>query len=181
MPDFHRRSARVFLAALVVLGLAGCGSLDGTGDKVASAVKPYKVDVIQGNVVTREQLSLLKIGMPRAQVRDVLGSSLLVSVFHENRWDYVFTLKRPDAPPQARKVTVFFKDEVLARIESDELPSESEFVATLKSQPKSGPLPALQASEESLKKFPAASKPGPVPATVPVAPTSYPPLEPVAQ
>jgi outer membrane protein assembly factor BamE len=181
MPDFHRRSVRVFLAAFVLFGLAGCSSLDGAGGKVASAVKPYRVDVIQGNVVTREQLSVLKIGMPRAVVRDVLGSSLLVSVFHENRWDYVFTLKRPDAPPQARKVTVFFKDDLLERIEADELPSESEFVATLKSQPKSGPLPALQASDEALKKFPAASKASPSPAAAPAAPTSYPPLEPAAQ
>ena len=181
MPDFHRRNVRVFLTALVLLGLTGCGSLNRAGGKVASAVKPYKVDVIQGNVVTREQLAVLKIGMQRTQVRDVLGSSLLVSVFHENRWDYVFTLKRPDAPPQARKVTVFFKDDLLERIEADELPSEAEFVATLKSQAKSGPLPALQASDAALKKFPAANKAGPVSATVPAAPASYPPLEPAAQ
>jgi len=179
MPDFHRRTPRVFLTALVLLGLTGCGSLSGAGDKVGSAVKPYKIDVIQGNVVTREQLSVLKVGMPRTQVRDVLGSSLLVSVFHENRWDYVFTLKRPDAPPQARKVTVFFKDDLLERVEADELPSEAEFVATLKSSVKPGPMPALQASDEALKKFPTASKA--VPAAAPVAPTSYPPLEPAAQ
>lgn len=181
MLDSHRRSVRVHLIALVFVGLAGCASLNGASDKVASAVKPYKMDVIQGNVVTREQLAVLKIGMPRAQVRDVLGSSLLISVFHEDRWDYIFTLKSPGAEPQSRKVTVFFKEDALERIEADELPSESEFVSTLKSQPKSGPLPALQATEENLKKFPPAAKPDTVPSAAPAAPVSYPPLEPAGQ
>lgn len=181
MLDSYHRGIRLPLLTLVLVGLAGCSSLNGAGGKVASVVTPYKMDVIQGNVVTREQLAVLKVGMPRAQVRDVLGSSLLTSVFHADRWDYVFTLKRPGAEPQSRKVTVYFKDDLLERIEADELPSEAEFVATLKSQPKSGPLPALQASEEGLKKFPAATTPSPAPTTVPAAPASYPPLEPAGQ
>lgn len=181
MLDSYHRGIRLPLLTLVLVGLAGCSSLNGAGGKVASVVTPYKMDVIQGNVVTREQLAVLKVGMPRAQVRDVLGSSLLTSVFHADRWDYVFTLKRPGAEPQSRKVTVYFKDDLLERIEADELPSEAEFVATLKSQPKSGPLPALQASEEGLKKFPAATKPSPESGTVPAAPASYPPLEPAGQ
>lgn len=181
MLDSYPRGIRLPLLTLVFVGLAGCSSLNGAGGKVANVVKPYKMDVIQGNVVTREQLAVLKVGMPRAQVRDVLGSSLLTSVFHADRWDYVFTLKSPGAEPQSRKVTVYFKDDLLERIEADELPSEAEFVATLKSQPKSGPLPALQASEEGLKKFPAATKPSPESGTVPAAPASYPPLEPAGQ
>ena len=32
-------------------------------------LEPYKVDVVQGNVVTREQLAVLRPGMPRAMVR----------------------------------------------------------------------------------------------------------------
>jgi outer membrane protein assembly factor BamE len=139
------------------------------------------MDVIQGNVVTREQVAFLKLGMPRIQVRDVLGTSLLASVFHEDRWDYVFTLKSQASEPQTRKVTVFFKNDLLERIEADELPSESEFVATLKSKPKSGPLPALEASEEGLKKFPAVSPSRTEPTALPPAPTSYPPLEPVGK
>lgn len=161
--------------------LAGCSSLSGAGGNVSSAVQPYKIDVIQGNVVTREQLAVLQPGMQRAQVRDVLGTSLLTSVFHEDRWDYVFTLKRQGAEPQSRRVTVFFKNDVLERVEADELPSEAEFVATLKSQPHSGPLPALDASEDGLKKFPIVTKPAPAPAPAPGPAVDYPPLEPAAK
>lgn len=152
-------------------------------DALATAVSPYKIDIIQGNVVTREQLDYLRPGMPRAVVRDVLGSALLTSVFHADRWDYVFTLQRQGAQPQSRKVTVFFKNDVLERIEADEVPSEKEFVSTLRSTPPQGPLPVLEASPEALKAARAAAKPAanaPVATVspVPVDATAYPPLEP---
>jgi outer membrane protein assembly factor BamE len=181
MLDTHCLRTRLSLLALVCLGLTGCGSLKGSGDKVAKAVAPYRMDVIQGNVVTREQLAVVKVGMPRGLVRDILGTSLLTSVFHADRWDYVFTLKRPGEEAQTRRVTVFFKDDALQRIDADDLPSEAEFVATLRAQPKSGPLPALEASEKSLQKFPAASTPKAEPVAGPSEPMSYPPLEPLAK
>jgi outer membrane protein assembly factor BamE len=120
--------------------------------------------------------------MPRAVVRDVLGTPLLASVFHAQRWDYVFTLQRQGAEPQSRKVTLFFKDDLLERIEADDLPSEAEFVSTLKSPIVKGPLPAMEASEENLKKFPpTANKPAPTPLPASATPTIYPPLEPAGK
>jgi len=181
MSDHTCRSIRFPLAALALMGLAACSGLNGAGSKVAGVVSPYRIDMVQGNVVTREQLAVLKPGMTRAQVREVLGTPLLASVFHADRWDYVFTLKRQGAEPQSRKVTVFFKGDVLEHIEADELPSEAEFVATLKSKPVSGPQPALEASEESLKKFSVAPKPAQTPLPAATGPATYPPLEPAGQ
>ncbi|MEY3124396.1 MAG: hypothetical protein RLZZ573_916 [Pseudomonadota bacterium] len=178
MPDLHLRSSRLSLVVLCCLGFAGCGSLNGVAGKTATLVSPYKMDIIQGNVVTREQLAVLKPGMQRNQVRDILGSALLTSVFHADRWDYVFTLARPGSASQTRRVTVFFAGDVLERIEADELPSEAEFVSTLKSEAKPGPLPVMEASEAALKKLPAPTPPAPAPAAPPDAPKSYPPLEP---
>ncbi len=180
MSDHPRPLHISLLLGLACVALTACNSLP-PASKVVTAVSPYKIDVVQGNVVTREQLAALKPGMPRTLVRDILGTPLLTSVFHAQRWDYVFTLKRQGAEPQSRKVTLFFKDDVLERVEADELPSEAEFAATLKSQPKQGPLPALEASGERLNQFPPAPKPTPAPAVLPSAPTNYPPLEPAAQ
>ena len=177
----HTYCLRQSLLAIAFLALAGCASLNGAGDKVAKAATPYRMDVIQGNVITREQVAFLKLGMPRQQVRDVLGTPLLASVFHEDRWDYVFTLASQRSEPQTRKVTVFFKGDVLERIQADALPSESEFVATLKSQPKEGPLPALEASAKGLSKFPSATPVTTEPAALPPAPSYYPPLEPAGK
>jgi outer membrane protein assembly factor BamE len=185
MPNNLLRSPGFPLLVLALSAMAGCSTLGNAGDTVAKAaqrVQPYKIDIVQGNVVTREQLAVLRPGMPRAMVQDVLGSSLLASVFHANRWDYVFTLKRQGAEPQSRRVTVFFSNDALDRVEADELPSESEFVATLKSSPIKGPLPALNAPEDKLQKFPAPAGTdagAAIPATS--APVAYPPLEPAAQ
>ncbi|MEO7108556.1 MAG: outer membrane protein assembly factor BamE [Rhodoferax sp.] len=179
MFDIPCRSPKLTLVVLACAGiasLAGCGSFNGATKSIAGIVSPYRVDIVQGNVVTSEQLALVKPGMLRAQVRDVLGTALLVSIFHADRWDYVFTLKQQGVMSQSRKVTIFFKGDVVDRIEADPLPSEAEFVATLKSPSLPGSIPNLEASEESLKKFP---PPKPVAAiAVPMAaPVEYPPLE----
>lgn len=181
MPMSLRKQARFGVGLLVVLSLGACSSLQSAGSSVAGMaqrVQPYKIDIVQGNVVTREQLAVLRPGMPRAAVQDVLGTSLLASVFHANRWDYVFTLKRQGAESQSRRVTVFFNNDVVERIEADELPSEADFVATLKTTPIKGSLPAMTASEQDLEKFPApadSATVAPAPATTPM---TYPPLEP---
>ena len=176
MSDHYYNRFPLTLLALATLGLGGCGSFDGASSRIAGMVTPYKSDIVQGNVVTREQLALVKPGMQKAQVRDILGTALLTSVFHADRWDYVFTLKRQGVPPQARKVSLFFKNEVLDRSEADELPSEKEFVATLQSQSLSGAKPVLEASPEALQKYPMPTKSTPSAAGL-VVPVDYPPLE----
>ena len=176
MSDLHCNRLRLTLLAFATLGLGGCSSLDGVSTRVAGVVSPYKSDIVQGNVVTREQVALIKPGMQKAQVRDVLGTSLLVSVFHADRWDYVFTLKRQGVPPQARKVSLFFKNDALDRTEADDLPSEAEFVATLQSQSNSQAKPVLEATPEALQKYPMPTKAAPAAASL-VVPIDYPPLE----
>ena len=171
-----RRMARAGLFGIMCTALlAGCSSLDGATGRLTQAVRPYRIDIVQGNVVTREQLAVLRPGMSRIQVRDVLGTPLLASVFHAQRWDYVFTFKRQGVEPQARRVTVFFQGDAVERIEADALPSEAEFVATLGVKA-SGKVPVLEASEESLERFPAPAKPA-APESLPPLPASYPPLE----
>ena len=128
----------------------------------------------------REQAAAVKPGMSRVQVRDILGTPLLVSVFHSDRWDYVFTFKRQGLAPQARNVTVFFKGDALERIEADALPSEAEFVASLDSGRKSGKVPVLEMTEESMKQLPAPTKIA-EPKPLPPLPASYPPLEPAVR
>ncbi len=165
---FHRAPGRLGLALLLGAALSACSSL-----------QPYRVPVVQGNVVTREQVGVLRPGMSRIQVRDILGTPLLASVFHADRWDYVFTLKRQGAEPQARRVTVYFKGEVLDRFEADPLPSETEFAATLGSREKPK-VPVLEAAPEKLQEFPAPA-PAPEAKPLPPLPASYPPLEPAAR
>ncbi len=179
MSDPVRLSVRSGLCLAVCVALAACAGFDGASLRMASLVTPYQIDVVQGNFVSSEQVALLKPGMGRQAVRDLLGTPLLQSVFHADRWDYVFTFKRKGEEPQLRKVTLFFKGEGLERFDADPLPSEAEFVASLHSGRKAGKVPVLEASEESLKQFPAAAK-APEPKALPPLPASYPPLEPAS-
>ena len=116
MSEFSPRAFHL-VAALAAGALAGgCGTFDNATQRVAGLVTPYKVEVVQGNFVSKEQVEAIKPGMSRQQVRDILGTPLVTSVFHANRWDYVFTLKRQGVPAQERKLAVFFNGEALERV-----------------------------------------------------------------
>ena len=186
LPANPHYSIRKILIAVACGVLASCSS--GTMSSSINPVNwitPYKVDVIQGNFVSREQVEQLQAGMTRDQVKAVLGTPLLTSLFHADRWDYVFTLKRQGVEPQAFKYTVFFKGDQLERFSGDSMPSEAEFISTLSNKRVLGKVPVLQASEEQLK---AAEKSSvsrananaqPETTSVPTGPstTVYPPLE----
>lgn len=170
------------LLGALLAALSGCGTVDGASNRVVGLVTPYKIDIVQGNFVSREQLAALKEGMGRTQVRDILGTPLLTDIFHADRWDYVFTFKRQGVAPQSRRVTVRFKGDVLDKIEADEVPSEAEFVASLDSGRKAAQVPVLEMSEESLKASAAApdqAAPAPT-APAPLPAKNYPPLEALA-
>src|SRR6218665_2266490 len=176
--------ARLGLLALTV-ALSACSSLPSldalpcvTGEKVLGLVTPYRVEVVQGNVLTKELVARVKPGMSRAQVRDLLGSPLLTDVFHENRWDYVFSIRRQGAPYQQRKVVALFEGDQLKSLDlPDDLPAENDFVAAISTFKPSGSAPKLELTEAERKALPVPPKAeAPTPESVgPVR--AYPPLE----
>jgi outer membrane protein assembly factor BamE len=173
-------AARRTLLACAVLALAGCGSFNRTTERLMGSITPFKIEVVQGNFVSKEQVAALQKGMSRTQVRDLLGTPLIADAFHKDRWDYVFTIKRQGVEAQQRKFTVYVDGEALARFEGDDMPSEADFVATLDAKRSRASVPPLEASEEKLKQFAAENKqPAAAPQPPPAAAvTNYPPLEP---
>jgi outer membrane protein assembly factor BamE len=161
------------LAACVVL--TGCEALQRT-DSLMGFITPYRIDIVQGNAITREQAAMLKPGLSRLQVRDVLGTPLVADPFHANRWDYIFTLRRPGAELQRRSVIVWFEGDVVKSVDAPELPSERDFVASI-SRFKDPRAPKLELSEEERAALPMPPKREAPPAE-PVGPVrEYPPLE----
>ena len=164
--------------ALLASALAGCGGLKVT-ENFFTAVTPYRIEVVQGNVITSEQIGYLKPGLTRAQVRDVLGSPLLTDPFHADRWDYVFTIRRQGADPQLRRVIVRFKADVFDSVEGAAgLPSELEFVTSIDTFKTARNAPPLVLTEEQIKALPAPVRPPPPEPPPPVPARTYPPLEP---
>lgn len=88
---------------------------------------PYKVGVQQGNWVTSDQVGLLTEGMTREQVRFALGSPLLTSALHADRWDYPYFYRAPNGQTEERNFTVVFRDGLLVRWEGDDQPTVQPF------------------------------------------------------
>lgn len=166
------------LAAALLLG--GCGSLNtqfNTKDALFGLVTPYRIDIVQGNVVTKEQAALVKPGMTRTQVRDLLGSPMLTDPFHASRWDYIFTIRRQGTEPQRRSVIVHFEGDAVKSIVAPDLPGEREFVASIAKPRETRSAPSLELTDAQRQALPVPPQRPAAPAE-PVGPVrSYPPLE----
>ena len=181
-----RRLSRLAGLLWLPLALGGCAYLPSmpalpsltSGDSFLGLVTPYRMDIVQGNVVTQELAAQVRPGMTRAQVRDILGSPMLTDPFHADRWDYIFTIRRQGTAPQRRDVVAHFKGDRLERLDAKDLPTETDFVAAI-SRPitvkRNQPITLTDEQIKALPKPPAAA---PEP-TVPMgAVRTYPPLEP---
>jgi outer membrane protein assembly factor BamE len=85
-------------------------------------LRVYVPDIQQGNVITQEMVNQLKVGMNRRQVQFILGTPLLTDPFHQDRWDYYYSLKRGKKYRAKRTLSLFFKGDELAEIRGDVKP-----------------------------------------------------------
>lgn len=84
-------------------------------------INEYKIDIQQGNVLTQEMVSQLRPGLTKDQVRFILGTPVLMDMFHGNRWDYVYSLRKGNSgQTEMRKFsTIFDADGRLVRVAGD--------------------------------------------------------------
>ncbi|RCX28314.1 outer membrane protein assembly factor BamE [Thioalbus denitrificans] len=109
-----RVTVSLALAFALALLLGGCS----TDAKIPGV---YRIDVQQGNVVTQEDVNKLEPGMTKRQVRFLLGTPLIVDVFHQDRWDYYYSM-RPGSlggKKERQHVVLFFENDRLVRLEGD--------------------------------------------------------------
>lgn len=102
--------AAVFLAAAV-----------GACSWVPRPVSEYKIDIQQGNVLTQDMVSQLRPGLTKDQVRFILGTPVLMDMFHANRWDYIYRLQKGSTGEvEMRKFSTFFDaNDKLIRVGGD--------------------------------------------------------------
>ncbi len=104
-------------AAIVAVGLGACQKVP-----MLPGLKPYRIDIQQGNVVTQEMVAKLKPGMTRQQVRFVLGTPPITDAFHPDRWDYVYYLNRDGRLVEYRRLVLRFEGDTLKHIDGDVVP-----------------------------------------------------------
>lgn len=174
------RLARCALAAgALALLLGGCAGRRAPTDSFLGVITPYRIDIVQGNVVTKEAVEALRPGMARAQVVDILGSPMLADPFHRDRWDYIFTIRSPGTSARRMSVVLRFDGDLLKSVSAPpDLPTEQQFVASIAPTSRSASAARpLELSEAQRKALPAPRPEQAAPAA-PVPPTrSYPPLE----
>jgi outer membrane protein assembly factor BamE len=108
---------KLCFAVLVVFSalLTGCGASVPT-------IKPFKMDIQQGNVVTSKMLLQLKPGMTKSQVKFIMGTPLVVDSFHSNRWDYFYQMRQAGKIKEQRRVILEFDKDLLTRVRGDVVP-----------------------------------------------------------
>jgi outer membrane protein assembly factor BamE len=163
------RHRQMFFCALALL-LAGCESMYSVNSSVKGGLSsaaswaptflgPYRPDVHQGNIVTKEMVDQLRIGMTRDQVRFMLGTPLMSSEFRKDRVDYIYYLNPLKGPVQNRRLTLHFKDSRLDRFTSDPMPSDVEADVLILG---TGARRTARTSQQPAIPMPDVSTPGPV-------------------
>lgn len=169
------RLHRLILPCSLALALAGCESMYSVGSSVKGGVSsalswaptflgPYRPDVHQGNIVTKEMVDQLRIGMTRDQVRFMLGTPLLTNEFRKDRVDYIYYLNPRRGEVQIRRLTLLFADNRLEKFTADPMPPDAEADALIL-----GPTARRTArpTQQPAIPMPDVSTPGPGSQTIP--------------
>ncbi len=79
----------------------------------------YRMPVQQGNMLDETQVAQLQTGMTRSQVLYLLGTPMVPDGFNDNRWDYYHYIDTGRGIQQTRRLTVWFKDDKVERVDDD--------------------------------------------------------------
>jgi len=111
------RAAHAATALVAASLLAGCGVPRALG------IAPYRIEVQQGNYVSQDMVAQLKEGMSKDQVRQIMGTPLLIDIFHGERWDYFYSRETSDGKKEKRGLSVFFQDGKMVRVDGEAAPA----------------------------------------------------------
>ncbi len=83
----------------------------------------YSLDIQQGNIINQDMIDQLRPKMTKRQVLYIMGSSMLVDIFHQERWDYLYSEQPGGESRKQKRLSLFFKDDLLAGVQGDFRPS----------------------------------------------------------
>ncbi len=81
----------------------------------------HRIVIQQGNALEPETVARIEPGLLRKEVRRILGTPVLVPLFNPDRWDYYYYLKRPDEPAERRRLSVYFRNDRVVRVQREGL------------------------------------------------------------
>ena len=124
------RKRLIYCIAVPALLATGCSSTEEQQDDDSSWWPKwsivYQPEIQQGNIVNQELVNRLRPGMDRRQVQFVMGTPLLVDVFHQDRWDYYYSIDPSEGDYEEQRLSLYFQDDRLVRIQGDLRPQPIE-------------------------------------------------------
>ena len=78
-----------------------------------TSLSPYKVPILQGNIIDEDDISELKEGLTKEQIQFIFGTAIIKDPFHSSRWDYYYSIQIGDNLIENKKLTIFFNADSL--------------------------------------------------------------------
>ena len=78
-----------------------------------TSFSPYKVPILQGNIIDEDDISKLKEGLTKEQIQFIFGTAIIKDPFHSSRWDYYYSIQIGDNLIENKKLTIFFNADSL--------------------------------------------------------------------
>lgn len=100
------RSIIQLLLILVLFNLSAC-----------SWLPVYELTIQQGNVVEKEKVAKLKLGMDRDDVAAIMGFPVLETPFDKNEWNYITHVQHGDKIDLHQYVRLVFKQDKLSAVQ----------------------------------------------------------------
>ena len=91
---------KLYLLLFLFFGILSC-----------SALSPYKVPILQGNIIEDKDVEQLSEGLTKDQVQYLLGTPMLNSPLHPNRWDYIYSVVIGDQLIGEKKLSLIFNED----------------------------------------------------------------------
>lgn len=146
---------RYMIPATLLLLATGCTGLLPSADRV---------EVQQGNLLTAEDIGSIEEGMPRAEVRERLGSPVLGEYFNRNRWDYVYYLTAAGRDTgDVQRLSIRFENDRVAQIDDRYAPPDPPAPEDIPEIEEDQPVPGEPAPGEPAPGEPASGEPAPAP------------------
>ena len=116
------------MAIIASFSLVGCSSTkehaSDAGTRGWKIPGIHRIPIPQGNLISQEMVNDLKLGMTKQQVRYLLGTPLLIDIFRNDRWEYLYTnssytSKNRTIEVKRQHLRLLFKNDRLQKIVGD--------------------------------------------------------------
>lgn len=96
---------KFILLTLAALTLSGC------------FLRTHKADITQGNVISESQVKRLHNGMSEQEVKNVMGTPVLINVFTPNKTIYLYTFQAGYGKIKTKSVEITLNHGVVREIQ----------------------------------------------------------------